>query len=314
MGKLSQLPLTTTPLSTDYIPTTSNPATTPIDSNMTLQTLQNTIANATYMANYVVSGLVWSQSAGLVGTMTAGKVVINGFLVNVSSIGTFSFTASKDYYIDVDNTGTVNYTAVSNGATSGMPLAANSVRIAKVVTGASAITAIYQIPQQYNTTNTASLWTGFDPLGNRVYGVTPYPKMLGIVTQNQSVTATISSTPAQITNSMSLTFIANGYNQVQIEYYFADAYWTNGANLGVPFIDFSIYDTTLANHIGLASWEAGLSGNSDHAFSVKAIYTPAAGTHTVQLWGFISSGTITLNQAGGRRNWSPNMLIARVVD
>ena len=96
MTKLSQLPPSTTPQSTDTIPSTSSPSSSPSDVNITLQTLQNTIANAGWLKPYVVSGLIWSQTTGLTGTMTSGQVVINGFLVNVSSVSTYTFTASQD--------------------------------------------------------------------------------------------------------------------------------------------------------------------------------------------------------------------------
>lgn len=105
-------------------------------------------------ANFIQSGGVWSQISGLAGGMTAARIWINGVEYSVSAVSTHTFGASVDTYIDYTvGTGLV-YTAVSNGAAS-PSLAANSVRIAKAVSGASAITSVTQ--------------AGKDSLGNLIY-------------------------------------------------------------------------------------------------------------------------------------------------
>lgn len=86
---------------------------------------------------------LWSISSGLVGTMTSGIVYINGKRVVVSAIATRTFTASKDTYVSVDNTGTVTYSEVTNGAAA-PALPANSIWLAVVVTSGAAITSIRQ--------------------------------------------------------------------------------------------------------------------------------------------------------------------------
>lgn len=112
--------------------------------------------------DFVLSGLAWtpdSLNSTRNGSMSSGDVYINGRKISLSAVVARAFTASKDTYIDVlDNgngTGTLVYTEVANGATTGFTLAANSKRLCKVVTGASAITAL-EI-------------TGYDALGNRYY-------------------------------------------------------------------------------------------------------------------------------------------------
>lgn len=91
--------------------------------------------------NFVASGAVWSISSGLVGTMSAGVVYINGKRIVVSAIATRTYTASKDTYVSVDVTGTVSYSEVVNNASS-PALPANSVWLAIVVTSGAAITSI----------------------------------------------------------------------------------------------------------------------------------------------------------------------------
>lgn len=99
--------------------------------------------------DFVYSGMVWSaDSIGSTrnGSMTSGTIYINGRRLSISAVSARSFTASKDTYVDLldnlDGTGTLVYTEVANGATA-PSLASNSVRIAMLVTGASAITAVW---------------------------------------------------------------------------------------------------------------------------------------------------------------------------
>lgn len=98
--------------------------------------------------DFVQSGGVWSVVAGLNATMTALVAYIDGYRNTVAAIASRAFTISKDTYIDVlHDTGTdafsIVYTEVANGATAPV-LAANSLRLAKVVTNATVITSITQ--------------------------------------------------------------------------------------------------------------------------------------------------------------------------
>jgi len=110
-------------------------------------------ATTIYPFDYVASGLVWSGDAyGSTrnASMTSGVVVINGNPITVASVTARSFTASRDTYIDVldagDGTGTVVYTEVTNNAAS-PALAANSIRIGIIVTGASNIANVGSVNQ-----------------------------------------------------------------------------------------------------------------------------------------------------------------------
>ena len=109
--------------------------------------LVDTLNEAT--TDFVLSGGVWATVAGLNSGMTALAAYINGYKNTVAAVATRAFTPSKDTYVDVlHNTGTnafsLVYTEVANGAAS-PALAANSIRIAKIVTSAVAITSTTQI-------------------------------------------------------------------------------------------------------------------------------------------------------------------------
>lgn len=96
---------------------------------------------------FVQSGCVWSQTSGFIGTMTGG-VLYTGtssalYRVSVTGVGSNTFTASKDTYVDIDYNGNITYSAVANNATS-PALTANSIRVAKIITNGSTITSIVQ--------------------------------------------------------------------------------------------------------------------------------------------------------------------------
>lgn len=105
-------------------------------------------------SSFVSSGAVWSTVSGLSGTMTGGVAYIVGNRVTLTGVGSNTFSASKDTYIDIDLLGNIYYQAVTNGAAA-PAITANAIRVAKVVTNGSAITSIVQF--------------GADSLGNIIY-------------------------------------------------------------------------------------------------------------------------------------------------
>ena len=112
------------------------------------------------LTDFVVSGGVWSQLSGLNGQMTAVTAYITGYRSSIVAVASRAFTASKDTYVDILRTTvgavttfTLVYTEVANGAAA-PALAANSLRLAKVITSGVAITSVVQ--------------TGWDSLGNKI--------------------------------------------------------------------------------------------------------------------------------------------------
>ena len=97
------------------------------------------------LADYVVSGGVVAQTAGLTGSFSNMVHYIGGVRSTKTSVANKTYTASKDTYVDADVTANsiVVYTEVANGAAS-PALTAGYIRIAKVVTNGSAITSVVQ--------------------------------------------------------------------------------------------------------------------------------------------------------------------------
>lgn len=108
------------------------------------------------ISNFVYTGCVWSATSGLAGTMSGGTVYVNGYRTIVNAVGSNTFPASADTYVDIDYLGNITYNSVSNGSAA-PSLTANSIRVAKVITGSSSISSV-------------SIF-GADSLGNIIYPV-----------------------------------------------------------------------------------------------------------------------------------------------
>lgn len=88
----------------------------------------------------VYSGCTPATDSDLTSDISACVVYVNGYRVSKGATAQ-TYTASKDTYVDISQTGVYTLTAVSIGATQ-PSVAANSARIAKVVTDATTITTV----------------------------------------------------------------------------------------------------------------------------------------------------------------------------
>ncbi|MFC8008926.1 hypothetical protein [Streptomyces cinereoruber] len=109
--------------------------------------------------SYIDSGCIWTATSGLAAGMTAGLVYVvkSGIRLPVvlSAIATHTFTANKDTYVSVNVSGVVTYSEVANNATP-PSLPANSVWLAKVVSGASTLSSVLPL---YGSTNPRAVVT-----------------------------------------------------------------------------------------------------------------------------------------------------------
>ena len=124
---------------------------------------------------FVESGCIWTQTSGLIGTMSSGVIYAGTssaiYRVSVSGIGSYTFTASKDTYIDIDYNGNIYYGAVTNNGTA-PTMTANAIRIAKVVTGASAISSVVQAGvDNINTTGVLDYIYNTNPNAQPLYTI-----------------------------------------------------------------------------------------------------------------------------------------------
>jgi hypothetical protein len=252
-----------------------------------------TLVPALGASSYVDSGLVWSISSGLVGAMTAGKAYINvaGVMVpvTVAAIGSQTFVASRDTYVSIDNNGTVSIAnAVSNNAAS-PALPANSVWLAIVVTGASAITSI-------NTGQigaVAPVVSGRTLMVSDTNGQLIYPKSnqrnVGYA-QIASNAATASSTAVQVPGLSTAVLVPAGGRSYKLTAWCAQLSGNTAANLSLV-----IYDGVVGSGTQL-SLSQNIIPASNTALSAvaSAIITPSAGLHTFNVGTYTSAGTLTM--------------------
>lgn len=154
-------------------------------------------------SNFVASGCVWSGDSyggSLNGSMTSGVIYVNGYRLAVSSISAHAFTASKDTYVDIDYLGNITYTEASNNAAS-PALAANSLRLAIIVSGAGSIAAAGSVNQGQEglvlPIASSIPYQVSDSLGNLICNRSSRSGVLSVrqITSNQTIA---SSTPAQV--------------------------------------------------------------------------------------------------------------------
>jgi hypothetical protein len=92
------------------------------------------------MLSFIRSGFVLPSSGPLLSNIGSGDAVINGVRILTAALPVW-FPPSQDTYVDITQAGVAVLVSVANGATTGMAVTPNSLRIGKVVTGASAITS-----------------------------------------------------------------------------------------------------------------------------------------------------------------------------
>ena len=156
MPKISALPSLSTLADADVPPIVDDSTST--TKKFTLTALREYLATYNKPVDavpfdYVVSGCIWSGDSYGVNrnaSMTAGVLYIGGRRHTVALVTARTFTASRDTYVDAlsngDGTATLVYTEVTNNNAS-PSLAANSVRIGIIVTGASTIANVGSVNQ-----------------------------------------------------------------------------------------------------------------------------------------------------------------------
>lgn len=254
-----------------------------------------------FVFDYVVSGGVWSGDAYAStrnGSMTAIAVMINGQLLNstnspaLGAVAAHLFTASKDTYIDVLNTagvGTIVYTETTNNAAS-PALAANSLRIGIIITGATNIAAATSVNQGQETMvlpiASSIPYAVTDLLGNLICPRDPNRKLLGYRQITGSVTAT---TIAQATG-LTCPVIVPTNRKVKVTAIGSTSNSGTNTNL-ITLWDGVVNSGTQLNQTG--NYTA--SGTGQESVIVEAITTPASASKTYNVGLSAAAGTVTLN-------------------
>lgn len=240
--------------------------------------------------DYVASGMVWSgdsYASTRNASMTAGVMYINGRRLTASLVTSRSFTASKDTYIDAsdngDGTVLLTYTEVANNAAS-PSLAANSVRIGIIVTGASNIAAAGSVNQgeQDKVLPIASsiVYSVTDSLGNLICPRDPNRKLLGY-TQS---TANLSGYNSPITDiaGMSITINVPSTRKITVKGLIPNANSTVAGDKS----QLTVREGSTV--LGTGSLLMNTLGQNQF---VEVTFTATAGVHTYKLSWLRSNGT-----------------------
>ena len=231
--------------------------------------------------DHVVSGGVWTGDAYAStrnASMTAMVCYINGLPITIAAVTARSFTASKDTYIDVlsngDNTGTLVYTEVANNAAS-PALAASSIRIGIIVTGASNIASVASINQGQEgkllpiASSTPYMTT--DSLGNLICPRDPNRRILGY---RQNVSNQTYTTPYATVPGLTCPVIVPAGRKIKITHWARSLSSSGGAGTN-SFIAIVESSTVLAEGASTA-YTANAAVNP----LAEAVLTPSAGLHT----------------------------------
>lgn len=252
-----------------------------------------------YSFDFVASGCVWSGDAYAStrnASMTAGVVYIGGKRVTVALVTARSFTASKDTYIDVDNTGTLVYTEVTNNAAS-PALAANSIRIGIIVSGANiaAVGSVNQGQEDKVLPIASSVpYAVTDSLGNLICPRDPNRRVLG----HRLVTSNTGTFTAE-TDLTGLTFVINVPTGRKVKLSSNCHFYST---VDRDRIELRIKESTTT----LKASRLDVNNSTGVATYVEHTFTPTAGVHTYKLMGarVIGTGNITMEASGaGEYAW-----------
>lgn len=173
---------------------------------------------------FVVSGLVWSgdsYGSSLNGSMTAGFAYVNGTRVTVAAVSGHAFTASKDTYIDLDNSGTLHYTEVTNNAAS-PALTSGYLRIAIIVSGSTSIAASTSINQGQETCvlpiASSIPYAVTDSLGNLICPRDPNRRVLGYRQITSDFLSTTAGSDVDVTG-LSMPIIVPANRKIRLTTY-----------------------------------------------------------------------------------------------
>lgn len=239
--------------------------------------------------DFVASGLITAQTSGLIGAVSAGYAYVGGRMV-FKPIVTKTFTASKDTYIDMPKTAKptttddYTYTAVNNGNAS-PALAADFIRIAKVITNGSAITSV--------------VTTGWDSLGNPIRNLNARVIALGyaqVVANQSGITTDVDLT------GLTTTVLVPAGARVKIT---ASAPLSNTSATGRSTVYIKEGATLLQN----VSHPNENTSAIYNGFFVQVVVTPTAGSHTYKLSAECTVGTCEM----GASATAPAFILVEII-
>lgn len=258
----------------------------------------NNIPAAEGSFGFVSSGLVWSGDAYAstrAASMTSGRIKVNATFLSIAAVTSRVFAASSDTYVDIldnlDGTGTVIYTAALNNAAA-PTLAANSIRIAIIITGATTIASVASVNQGQENKILPIVssipYAVTDSIGNLICPRDSNRKLLGF---RRITSAASASTIAQVIG-LTCPVIVPSDRKVKVSFYGRDMF----CNSLAVFIA-SIWDGVVNSGTQLAAAavnSAGTSTSLSIPASAEAIQTPSSTSKTYNIGLQATVGTATI--------------------
>ena len=237
--------------------------------------------------DFVASGMVWSgdsYASTRNASMTSGVIYINGRRLTATAVTSRSFTASKDTYIDAsdngDGTALLTYTEVANNAAS-PSLAANSVRIGIIVTGASNIAAAGSVNQGQEDKilpiASSTPYAVTDSLGNLICPRDPNRKILGL-RQLRTVFSTDTAGALAAITGLSAPIIVPAGRKIRCTLTAANGKANNTAGT----VTISIHEGTVsaATQVAFGSTET-VAADEGTPMITSVTFTPASSSVTI---------------------------------
>lgn len=234
--------------------------------------------------DHVASGLVWAGDAYAStrnASMSAGIIYINGRRISIGAVSARAFTASKDTYIDVldnqDGTGTLVYTEVTLNAAS-PALAANSVRIGIIITGATNILSAASVNQGQKDRvlpiASSIPYCFTDSIGNIICPRDPSRRMLAY----RQIVADATSTGSSDMTGLNLNFIPPTANDVVISGFIGSAS-SSAANSAIQMV---LNDVTAGANVATSWGSTNASGDLASCTPSRVYTPPAAGARNIK--------------------------------
>jgi len=252
------------------------------------------------------STLAWS--------LTAGVVYIGGKRLTVAA-ATGTVTASKDTYFDLLDPGTgtvatlVNTAGniVTNNATS-PALAANSVRLGIIVSGATNILNVGSINQgqigKLLPIASSIPYMKTDSIGNLICPRDPNRKVLGYREIRSNVISTTASGSGTDMTGLNLNYITPLGREVEITGFIGQG----SASIANNAVGMELYDVTAGAIIASSSAPTNASG--DAASVAPCVPVSTAGTRNIKARLYRGSNAATAN--GNASATNPNYIIVKL--
>lgn len=251
--------------------------------------------------DHVAAGCVWtgdSLGSTRAASMTAGVAFIGGKRLVIAAVTARTFTASKDTYIDLDTTGTPQYTEVANNAAS-PALTAGYLRIGIIVTGATTIAAAGSVNQGQETMvlpiASSIPYAVTDSLGNLICPRDPNRKVLGYKQIIADYNTTSNASSNALTGLSASVTIPAG-RTIKITAFVSSLLIATTGDYAI----LTIWDGTVGSGTQLSrSLMAANATNAELGMTCFAKTTPSAGAKTYNVGLYNTTGARSLSARAG---------------